>query len=83
MLPDFTAISRIDAMADAICFSCTENTGRPSSDPKILQNHNFHPEIFYFELVFRLIRRMGYFGDITKEGARIYTGMMTDTGGLL
>ena len=34
------------------------------------------------ELVFRLICRMGYFSDITKEGAEcIYTGMMTDTGG--
>lgn len=34
------------------------------------------------ELIFRLICRMGYFSDITKEGAEcIYTGMMTDTGG--
>lgn len=34
------------------------------------------------ELIFRLICRMGYFSDISKEGAEcIYTGMMTDTGG--
>ena len=33
------------------------------------------------ELVFRLICRMGYFDEISKEGAEcIYTGMMTDTG---
>ena len=33
-------------------------------------------------MVFRLICRMGYFEDITKEAAEcIYTGMMTDTGG--
>jgi phosphoesterase RecJ-like protein len=42
-----------------------------------------HPEISSTsELVFRLICRMGYFSDISKEGAEcIYTGMMTDTGG--
>ena len=42
-----------------------------------------HPEISSTsELVFRLICRLGYFGEITKEGAEcIYTGMMTDTGG--
>lgn len=42
-----------------------------------------HPEISSTsELVFRLICRLGYFEDITKEGAEcIYTGMMTDTGG--
>ena len=34
------------------------------------------------ELVFRFICRMGYFQEITLEGAEcIYTGMMTDTGG--
>lgn len=42
-----------------------------------------HPEISSTsELVFRLICRMGYFSDISLEGAEcIYTGMMTDTGG--
>jgi phosphoesterase RecJ-like protein len=41
-----------------------------------------HPEISSTsELVFRLISRLGYFDEITKEGAEcIYTGMMTDTG---
>ena len=42
-----------------------------------------HPEISSTsELIFRVICRLGYFEDITKEGAEcIYTGMMTDTGG--
>lgn len=42
-----------------------------------------HPEISSSsELVFRVISRMGYYADITKESAEcIYTGMMTDTGG--
>ena len=57
-------------------------------------DHHLHPESFCriiishpeisstSELVFRLICRLGYFEDITKEGAEcIYTGMMTDTGG--
>lgn len=41
-----------------------------------------HPEISSTsELVFRLICRLGYFDEMTKEGAEcIYTGMMTDTG---
>jgi phosphoesterase RecJ-like protein len=61
---------------------------------KIMIDHHLHPEDFCritvshpeisstSELVFRLICRMGYFSDISKEGAEcIYTGMMTDTGG--
>ena len=61
---------------------------------KILIDHHLHPEDFCrivishpeisstSELVFRLICRMGYFSDISREGAEcIYTGMMTDTGG--
>ena len=61
---------------------------------KILIDHHLYPEDFCqiiishpeisstSELVFRLICRLGYFGEITKEGAEcIYTGMMTDTGG--
>ncbi len=82
---DFNAISRIDAMADAVSASPAR---------KILVDHHLNPEDFCriiishpeisstSELVFRLICRMGYFSDITKEGAEcIYTGMMTDTGG--
>ena len=82
---DFNATSRIDAMADAVLASPAR---------KILVDHHLNPEDFCriiishpeisstSELVFRLICRMGYFSDITKEGAEcIYTGMMTDTGG--
>lgn len=82
---DFNAIHRIDGMADSVLAS----KGR-----KILIDHHLHPEDFArivishpnisstSELVFRLICRMGYFEDITKECAEcIYTGMMTDTGG--
>ena len=82
---DFNAIQRIDAMGKAVL----ESPAR-----KILIDHHLHPEDFCriiishpnisstSELIFRLICRMGYFNDITKEGAEcIYTGMMTDTGG--
>ncbi len=82
---DFNAINRIDAMGDAVSASPAR---------KILVDHHLNPEDFCriiishpeisstSELVFRLICRMGYFSDITKEGAEcIYTGMMTDTGG--
>lgn len=82
---DFNALSRIDAMADAI---------KAAKGKKILVDHHLYPEDFCditishpnisstSELVFRLICRMGYFNEITKEGAEcIYTGMMTDTGG--
>ena len=82
---DFNALSRIDAMARVV----GEAPGR-----RVLIDHHLHPEDFCrvtishpeisstSELVFRLICRMGYFEDITREGAEcIYTGMMTDTGG--
>ena len=82
---DFNALSRIDAMADAV---------RAAKGKKILVDHHLYPEEFCdiiishpnisstSELVFRLICRMGYFNEITKQGAEcIYTGMMTDTGG--
>lgn len=82
---DFNAANRIDRMKDAV---------KASNAKKILIDHHLHPEEFCditmsysqisstSELVFRLICRMGYFSDITKEGAEcIYTGMMTDTGG--
>lgn len=82
---DFNATSRIDAMKEAVLASPAR---------KILIDHHLHPEDFCkitishpqisstSELVFRLICRMGYFSDITRECAEcIYTGMMTDTGG--
>lgn len=82
---DFNTLKRIDAMEDAVAASPAR---------KILIDHHLYPDDFCritmsypvisstSELVFRLICRMGYFGDITKEGAEcIYTGMMTDTGG--
>ena len=82
---DFNAIHRIDAVGEAVLASPAR---------KILIDHHLHPEDFCkiiishpeisstSELVFRLICRMGYFSDISKEGAEcIYTGMMTDTGG--
>lgn len=82
---DFNALKRIDGMADAVSASPAR---------KLLVDHHLHPEGFCdiemsyphisstSELIFRLICRMGYFSEITKEGAEcIYTGMMTDTGG--
>ena len=82
---DFNALKRIDDMADAVAASPAR---------KIMIDHHLYPEDFCkivmsypkisstSELIFRLICRMGYFSDITKEGAEcIYTGMMTDTGG--
>ena len=82
---DFNAIHRIDAVGPAVLASPAR---------KVLIDHHLHPEDFCrivishpeisstSELVFRLICRLGYFGEITKEGAEcIYTGMMTDTGG--
>ncbi len=82
---DFNALSRIDAMAEPVAGA----QGR-----KVLIDHHLDPEDFCrvtishpeisstSELIFRLICRMGYFEDITRECAEcIYTGMMTDTGG--
>ena len=79
------ALKRIDDMADAVAASPAR---------KIMIDHHLYPEDFCkivmsypkisstSELIFRLICRMGYFSDISKEGAEcIYTGMMTDTGG--
>ena len=81
---DFNAIQRIDAMGKAVL----ESPARKIMIDHHLQPEDFcrivisHPEIASTsELVFRLICRMGYFEDITREGAEcIYTGMMTDTG---
>lgn len=82
---DFNALSRIDAVARPVS---------ESKAKKIMVDHHLNPEHFCdiiishpnisstSELVFRLICRMGFFEDITHEGAEcIYTGMMTDTGG--
>ena len=82
---DFNALKRIDEMADIVASS----PGRKIMIDHHLNTEDFcritvsHPEISSTsELVFRLICRMGYFSDISKEGAEcIYTGMMTDTGG--
>ena len=72
---DFNAISRIDAMAEAVLASPAR---------KILIDHHLNPEDFCriiishpeisstSELVFRLICRMGYFDDITKSGGGVY-----------
>lgn len=81
---DFNAPKRIDAMSDAII---------TAKGKKILIDHHLYPDDFCditmsypkvsstSELIFRLICRMGYFSEITKEAAEcIYTGMMTDTG---
>ena len=82
---DFNSLKRIEEMADSVATSPAR---------KILIDHHLYPEDFCrivishpeisstSELVFRLICRMGYFRDISREGAEcIYTGMMTDTGG--
>ena len=82
---DFNVLSRIDEMEEVV---------RNTPARKMMVDHHLypgdfcritisHPEISSTsELVFRLIRQLGNFSDITKEGAEcIYTGMMTDTGG--
>ncbi len=82
---DFNSLKRIDAVAAAVAASPAH---------KVLVDHHLYPEEFCeviishpeisstSELVFRLICRMGYFEEITLQGAEcIYTGMMTDTGG--
>ena len=78
---DFNSLKRIEEMADSVATSPAR---------KILIDHHLYPEDFCrivishpeisstSELVFRLICRMGYFSDISREGA---AGMMTDTGG--
>lgn len=82
---DFNALKRIDDMGASVAASPAR---------KVMIDHHLHPEEFCkitishpgisstSELIFRLICRMGYFSDISREGAEcIYTGMMTDTGG--
>ncbi len=82
---DFNCLKRIEDMATAVAASPARKA--------MIDHHPFpeefckitisHPEISSTsELIFRVICRLGYFEDITKEGAEcIYTGMMTDTGG--
>jgi len=82
---DFNALKRINELGVAVGASVAKKI--------MIDHHPFpddfcpivisHPEISSTsELIFRLICRMGYFEDITKQGAEcIYTGMMTDTGG--
>ncbi len=81
---DFNALKRIDEMGESVKVAKARKV--------MIDHHPFpddicsivisHPEISSTsELVFRLICRLGYFDDMTKEGAEcIYTGMMTDTG---
>lgn len=82
---DFNTLKRIGAMEAAVS---------ASSARKLMVDHHLQPEdccgitMSYpqisstSELIFRLICRLGFFSDITKEGAEcIYAGMMTDTGG--
>ncbi len=82
---DFNALSRVAEMEEVV---------RNSPARKMMVDHHLHPEDFCAitishpeisstsELVFRLICRLGFYSEITKEGAEcIYTGMMTDTGG--
>jgi phosphoesterase RecJ-like protein len=82
---DFNSLNRIGDVAVGV---------EASPARKILIDHHLHPNDFCSivishpkisstsELVFRLICRMGYFSDLSKEAAEcIYTGMMTDTGG--
>lgn len=81
---DFNGLKRIEEVG---------NTVKEAKARKVMVDHHpfpddfcsivmSHPEISSTsELVFRLITRLGYFDEITKEGAEcIYTGMMTDTG---
>lgn len=82
---DFNALKRINELGVVV--------GASAAKKIMIDHHPFpddfcpivisHPEISSTsELIFRLICRMGYFEDITKQGAEcIYTGMMTDTGG--
>ena len=81
---DFNTPSRVGEMQDIILKTPAR---------KIMVDHHPYPEDFCriimsyphisstSELVFRLICAMGYYSEISREGAiGIYTGMMTDTG---
>ena len=81
---DFNDLNRIGDMAISVANAQAK---------KILVDHHLNPEGFASliisypdmsstsEMIFRLICRMGYYAEMTKECAEcIYTGMMTDTG---
>lgn len=82
---DFNSLKRIDNVAISVADSAAK---------KVIIDHHLDPGNFAdlvisypqfastSEMIFRIICRMGYFTEITKECAEcIYTGMMTDTGG--
>jgi phosphoesterase RecJ-like protein len=82
---DFNVLKRIENVAISVADSAAK---------KLMLDHHLNPGNFAnvvisypqfastSEMVFRLICRMGYFTEMTKECAEcIYTGMMTDTGG--
>lgn len=82
---DFNVLKRIENLGIIVADSAAK---------KIILDHHLDPGNFAdlvisypqfpstCEMVFRLICRMGYFTEMTKECAEcIYTGMMTDTGG--
>lgn len=82
---DFNALKRIGKMADAVAASparkaMIDHHPDPEDFCRITISH---PEIASTsELIFRLICRVGDFGEMSRESAEcIYTGMMTDTGG--
>lgn len=81
---DFNVLTRVGDMAAVVA---------DSSAYKVLIDHHLNPGSFAdliisypqmastSEMIFRLICRMGFFTDISKNcAACIYTGMMTDTG---
>ncbi len=82
---DFNTLKRIENVGISVADSAAK---------KLILDHHLDPGNFAdlvisypqfpstSEMVFRLICRMGYFTEMTKECAEcIYTGMMTDTGG--
>ncbi len=82
---DFNCLKRIDDVAGAVAASeaCKVMVDHHPFPEPFCQIIISHPEISSTsELVFRLICQLGYFDDITHDGAEcIYAGMMTDTGG--
>lgn len=82
---DFNVLTRIGEMATVVA---------DAKARKVMIDHHLNPGGFAdvvvsypvmastSEMVFRLICRMGYFTEMSKECAEcVYTGMMTDTGG--
>lgn len=82
---DFNVLKRIENVAISVADSAAK---------KVIIDHHLDPGNFAdlvisyplfsstSEMIFRIICRMGYYTELTKECAEcIYTGMMTDTGG--